>query len=45
MIVNPDKFQSITMSSKKYLSKPVFSINSVELTMESSVEFVGYRNW
>ena len=38
MIVNPDKFQSIIISSKKDLSKSVLNINGVELTMESSVK-------
>ena len=41
MIVNPDKFQSMIISSKKNLSKPVLNINSVELTMESSVKLLG----
>ena len=41
MIVNPDKFQSMIISSKKNLSKPVLNINSVELTMESSAKLVG----
>ena len=35
MIVNPDKFQSMIISSKKDLSKSVLNINGVELTMES----------
>ena len=34
MIVNPDKFQSMIMSSKKGLSKSVLNINSVELIVE-----------
>ena len=38
MILNPDKFQSIIISSKKDLSKSVLNINGVELTMESSVK-------
>ena len=42
MIVNPDKFQSMIISSnKKGLSKSVLSINGVELTMESSVKLLG----
>ena len=41
MIVNPDNFQSMIISSKKDLSKSVLNINSVELTMESSVKFIG----
>ena len=38
MIVNPNKFQSMIISSKKGLSKSVLKINGVELTMESSVK-------
>ena len=38
MIVNPDKFQSMIISSKKDLSKSVLNMNGVELTMESSVK-------
>ena len=38
MIVNPDKFQSMIISSKKDLSKSVLNINGVELTMESAVK-------
>ena len=38
MIVNPNKFQSMIISSKKDLSKSVLKINGVELTMESSVK-------
>ena len=41
MIVNPDKFQSMTVSSKKDLSKSVLNINGVELTMELFVELLG----
>ena len=41
MIVNPDKFQSMIISSKKDLSKSVLNINDVELTMESSVKLLG----
>ena len=41
MIVNPDNFQSMIISSKKDLSKSVLNINSVELTMESSVKLIG----
>ena len=41
MIVNPDKFQSMIISSKKDLSKSVLNINGVELTMESSVKLLG----
>ena len=40
MIVNRNKFQSI-ISSKKDLSKSVLKINSIELTMESSVKLLG----
>ena len=38
MIVNPNKFQSMIISSKKDLSKSVLKINGVELTIESSVK-------
>ena len=41
MIVNPDKFQSMIISSKKDLSKSVLNINGVELTIESSVKLLG----
>ena len=41
MIVNPDKFQSMIISSKKDLSKSVLNISGVELTMESSVKLLG----
>ena len=41
MIVNPDKFQSMIISSKKDLSKSVLNINGVELIMESSVKLLG----
>ena len=41
MIVNPDKFQSMIISSNKNLSKSVSNINGVELTMESSVKLLG----
>ena len=41
MIVNPDKFQSMIIASKKDLSKSVLNINGVELTMESSVKLLG----
>ena len=41
MIVNPDKFQSMIISSKKDLSKSVLNINGVELTMESSAKLLG----
>ena len=34
MIVNPDKFQSTIISSKKDLRKSLLNINGVELTME-----------
>ena len=34
MIVNPNKFQSMIISSKKDLSKSLLNINGVELTME-----------
>ena len=39
MIVNPDKFQSMIISFKKYLSKSVLNINGV--TMESSIKLLG----
>ena len=39
MIVNPDKFQSMIISFKKYLSKSVLDINGV--TMESSIKLLG----
>ena len=41
MIVNPDKFQSMIISSKKDLSKSVLNINGVELAMELSVKLLG----
>ena len=41
MIVNPDKFWSIIISSKKHLSKSCININGVELTMESTVKLLG----
>ena len=41
MIVNPNQFQSMIVSSKKGLSKSVLKINGVELTMESSVKLLG----
>ena len=41
MIINPDKFQSMIISSKKDLIKSVLNINGVELTMESSVKLLG----
>ena len=41
MIVNPDKFQSMIISSKKDQSKSVLNINGVELTMESTVILLG----
>ena len=41
MIVNPDEFQSMIISSKKGLSKSVLNIDSVELTMKSSVKLLG----
>ena len=41
MIVNPDKFQSMIIISKKDISKSVLNINGVELTMESSVKLLG----
>ena len=41
MIANPDKFQSMIISSKKGLSKSVLNINGVELTMELSVKLLG----
>ena len=41
MIVNPDKFQSMIISSKKDLSKSVLNINGVELTMELFVKLLG----
>ena len=39
-IVNPDKFQSMIISSTKDLSKSILNINDVELTMESSVKLL-----
>ena len=36
-----DKFQSMIISSKKDLSKSVWNINGVELTMKSSVKLLG----
>ena len=41
MIVNPDKFQSMTISSKKDLTKSVLNKNGVELTMKSSLKLLG----
>ena len=41
MIVNPDEFQSMIISSKKGVSKSVLNIDSVELTMKSSVKLLG----
>ena len=41
MIVNPNKFQLLMISSKKDLSKSVLKINGAELTMESSVKLLG----
>ena len=41
MIVNPDKFQSMIVSSKKGLSKSVLNIKQIELTKESSVKLLG----
>ena len=41
MIVNPDKFQSMIINSKKNISKSVLNINGVELNMESSVKLLG----
>ena len=41
MIVNPAKFQSMILSSKKGLSKSVLNINGMELTKESSVKLLG----
>ena len=41
MIINPDKFQSMIISSKKDLSKSVLNINGGKLTMESSVKLLG----
>ena len=41
MIVNPDKFQSMIINSKKDISKFVLNINGVELNMESSVKLLG----
>ena len=43
MIANPDKFQSMILSSKIDLSKSVLNINGVELTMESSVKLLGVQ--
>ena len=41
MILNPNKFQSMIISSKKDLSNSVLKINDVELTIESSVKLLG----
>ena len=41
MIENPDEFQSMIISSKKGVSKSVLNIDSVELTMKSSVKLLG----
>ena len=41
MIANPDKFESMIISSKKDLSKSVLNINGIELTTESSVKLLG----
>ena len=41
MIVNPNKFQSMNISSKKDLSKSVLNTNGVELATESSVKLLG----
>ena len=41
MIVTPDKFHSMIISSKTDLSKSVLNMNGVELTMESSVILLG----
>ena len=43
MIVNPDKFQSMNISSKKDLSKSVLNTSGVELAMESSVKLLGIK--
>ena len=40
MTVNSDKFQSVVTSSKKDLRKSVLNINSVKLTMGSSVKLL-----
>ena len=40
IIVNPDKFQSIIISSKKDLSNFVLNINGVESIMEPSVKLL-----
>ena len=48
MIVNPDKFQSMIISSKKDLSKSALNKNGVELNMESPVKLLGKKliiNW
>ena len=42
-MVNPDEFQSMMISSKKNLSKPVLNINGVELTMVLSVKLLGTK--
>ena len=41
MIINPNKFKSIIVCSKKDLSKSVLNINGVKPTMESSVKLLG----
>ena len=38
MIVNPDKFQSMIVRSKKNLSKSILNMNGVELTIEPSLK-------
>ena len=43
MIVNPDKFQSMIISSKKDLSKSALNKNGVELNMESPVKLLGIK--
>ena len=48
MIINPNKFKSIIICSKKDLSKSVLNINGVKPTMESSVKLLGIEidiNW
>ena len=41
VVQTQDKFQSMIISSKKDLSKSVWNINGVELTMKSSVKLLG----
>ena len=44
MIANPDKFQSMIISSKKGLSKSVLNINGVEFNYGTLCQIIRYRN-